>query len=106
MFTIEQKRVYAELMGYEIDGATAYLTDENRIILGSFRFKYWNPLDHFNEILKGLSKSDRFAVLFEGIIPEQAQSDPFNIYLWIESHKTEILQAIYELITPPKEGKC
>ena len=69
--------------------------------------KNFNPIDYFTAILKGLTPEQRlkatdifgnnkgFRELFCGI-------DDLKTYLWIDSHKAEILRAVLDVVG---EGK-
>lgn len=113
-FTLDEKRVYAELMGYIIgwdDLPPTRRTNKNwvykqslrsgRLELPPLNLEAFNPLDHFDEILKGLSDDEWVKVCL--YINNNYQC-PFykkttkDKYLWTASHKTEILQAIYEVV--------
>ena len=93
-WSIEDKKVFAEIMRWTVvdnDVSVVYKCKDGTCW---HKLGHIIVLDHFKEILEGLSNSEKFAILFEGTIPEESQRDPFDVYLWIENHKTEVLEAI------------
>ena len=101
-WTDNEKRTFAGLMGWEIDGGQAFKVNEHRIILDAVEFARWNPVDRFTAILRGLTPEQQKQAedWFEGYTGWGAGYGPLNDYLWLDSHKEEILRAVLTVVTP------
>lgn len=87
-FTTDEKKVFAELIGWEAISDAFW--DDGVL---QYYIVHFKPEKYFTEILKGLT-NDQMAGI-EGIIDDGIGGVwHLNVYLWIESHKPEILKAI------------
>jgi hypothetical protein len=93
-FNIDDKKVFAGLMGELGANEATKLTPAWK----HFEKNYLDELDpitKFNEILKGLSDEQKIKV---GIKIDCKIGNQITNYLWIESHKPEILRAVLEVM--------
>jgi len=92
-FTMDEKTVFAELMGMSLTGNYFSKTD----VIGIIHTGIFNPLNQFTEILKGLTRLQSYKVN-DWILNEIPNLNRLQNHLWIESHKPEILQAILNIL--------
>lgn len=100
-FTIDEKKVFGVLVGELGANEATKLTPAWK----HFEKEYlegFDPLDHFNEIIKGLSDNEDRQNIIEATVknnPSWSSDDGIWFdYLWIESHKPEILRAVLEVL--------